>query len=205
MYTVYQWVPVILLHIKLNVWGVRKRQVSQPDWKSLWTPHTPFLKMWNPFTQMWKKNKKQTPLGNRKIKRLFLSHQWGTGYSWCVRKVFFFFFSWVNKLRPELWLHQSPSHEHWRGMRGTRQQSHQLWQIPIYEQMLTQRWIEGGKKWRQTGAEAFCFPPRCCDLTWARRHWYICSPAKLASLRLSDSTGIHVVWQRMHKQQEIWG
>ena len=120
-------------------------------------------------------------------------------------RFFFFFFSWVNKLRPELWLHQSPSHEHWRGMRGTRQQSHQLWQIPIYEQMLTQRWIEGGKKWRQTGAEAFCFPPRCCDLTWARRHWYICSPAKLASLRLSDSTGIHVVWQRMHKQQEIWG
>ena len=63
----------------------------------------------------------------------------------------------------------------------------------------------GREKWRQTGAEAFCFPPRCCDLTWARRRWYICSPAKLASLRLSDSTGIHVVWQRMHKQKRNLG
>lgn len=50
----------------------------------------------------------------------------------------------------------------------------------------------------------FVFYPRCCDVTRARRQWYVYSPAKLASLRLSI-TGIHVVWQRMHKQQEIWG
>lgn len=110
--------------------------------------------MWNPCVR--KKKRKKTLLGNRNIKGLFLSHQWGTGYSWCywfnVRR-FFFFFS------PELWLHQSLSHEHRRGMRGTRQQSHQLWQIPIYEQMLTQRWIEGGKNAGKQAQRHFVFRP----------------------------------------------
>lgn len=155
--------------------------------------------MWNPCVR--KKKRKKTLLGNRNIKGLFLSHQWGTGYSWCywfkVRRVFFFPLSYMI----------APISVSWAPKRNERHTSTKppavtdshLW-ANAYTKM-----NRGREKWRQTGAEAFCFPPRCCDLTWARRRWYICSPAKLASLRLSDSTGIHVVWQGMHKQQEIWG
>lgn len=155
--------------------------------------------MWNPCV---KKKKKKRPCWEIVTLRGFSSHtseELAThGAIGLMLGGFFFFFPWAMI---------APISVSWAPKRNERHTSTKppavtdshLW-ANAYTKM-----NRGREKWRQTGAEAFCFPPRCCDLTWARRRWYICSPAKLASLRLSDSTGIHVVWQGMHKQQEIWG
>lgn len=109
--------------------------------------------MWNPCV---KKKKKKRPCWEIVTLRGFSSHtseELATHGAIGLMLGGFFFFP------PELWLHQSLSHEHRRGMRGTRQQSHQLWQIPIYEQMLTQRWIEGGKNEGKQAQRHFVFRP----------------------------------------------
>lgn len=88
---------VALLCIELKVWGVRE------EFHNVITHHTnnaPFLTL----------KPRKTPRYKIAARLRGFSHQWGTGYSWCHWLSVGWglgFFSWVNKLHPEPWLHQS--------------------------------------------------------------------------------------------------